>query len=66
MLVHSYQKSIDSDIAREALRATKYTYERRVRDFLVETFILGRAPNEGLAQGLARAIADRLGTDARF
>ena len=66
VLVHSYQKSIDSYIAREALRATKYTYERRVRDFLVETFILGRAPNEGLAQGLARAIADRLDTDARF
>jgi hypothetical protein len=67
VLVHKYKKSADWPLAWQALRNTRNLYEKRVREFLDDMFLLARRPEETQAQSsqqLARDIAANLRVNA--
>ncbi len=64
VLVHQYKKSCDWPLAWKALQNTKDLYEKRIREFLEEMFLLaGRRGEEQMIVGLARDIASSLIVD---
>ena len=60
VLVHKYRKSSDWPLAWRALQNTREVYQKRVREFLENMYILAGHPADGIKHAsteLARAIA---------
>ena len=60
VLVHKYRKSSDWPLAWKALQNTRDVYQKRVREFLENMYILAGHPADGIKHAsteLARAIA---------